>query len=174
MAIRRTFIVLVCATTVVWMVSIGAKVRYVSDSMTCGLSRGAFLLIQYIGSPEDRKYFIDQYAPAARGLSWGLTEAKRGSRFTDYVVLQGIGRTRTGPYLFDHALITQVGLHVPLWITVVVALAALCVTVIIQRKFRRRTGCCSHCQYDLTGNVSGTCPECGRPVGHQVAGEPGG
>jgi uncharacterized paraquat-inducible protein A len=23
---------------------------------------------------------------------------------------------------------------------------------------------CAHCDYDLTGNVSGTCPECGRAV----------
>ncbi|GMU22180.1 MAG: hypothetical protein AMXMBFR13_22680 [Phycisphaerae bacterium] len=25
-------------------------------------------------------------------------------------------------------------------------------------------GCCSQCGYDLTGNVSGVCPECGQPV----------
>ncbi|HOA73620.1 MAG TPA: hypothetical protein PL151_04100 [Phycisphaerae bacterium] len=25
-------------------------------------------------------------------------------------------------------------------------------------------GCCEHCGYNLTGNVSGTCPECGRTV----------
>ena len=28
-------------------------------------------------------------------------------------------------------------------------------------------GICPHCQYDLTGNVSGACPECGTPVGPQ-------
>ncbi|HWE93601.1 MAG TPA: hypothetical protein VG269_06460 [Tepidisphaeraceae bacterium] len=26
-------------------------------------------------------------------------------------------------------------------------------------------GCCQSCGYDLTGNVSGTCPECGTKVG---------
>ncbi|MDB5293091.1 MAG: hypothetical protein JWL69_4332 [Phycisphaerales bacterium] len=26
---------------------------------------------------------------------------------------------------------------------------------------RRDRGLCPHCGYDLTGNVSGTCPECG-------------
>ena len=25
-------------------------------------------------------------------------------------------------------------------------------------------GCCYKCGYDLTGNVSGVCPECGRPI----------
>jgi rubrerythrin len=23
---------------------------------------------------------------------------------------------------------------------------------------------CSYCGYDLTGNVSGVCPECGKPI----------
>jgi uncharacterized paraquat-inducible protein A len=27
---------------------------------------------------------------------------------------------------------------------------------------RREKGLCLHCDYDLTGNVSGVCPECGR------------
>ena len=37
---------------------------------------------------------------------------------------------------------------------------------IIERKYRRRPvplGNCPACAYDLTGNVSGTCPECGTP-----------
>ena len=29
-----------------------------------------------------------------------------------------------------------------------------------------RTGVCPICGYDLTGNVSGRCPECGRKIGH--------
>lgn len=28
---------------------------------------------------------------------------------------------------------------------------------------------CQNCQYDLTGNVSGTCPECGNPTGRDQA-----
>jgi len=33
------------------------------------------------------------------------------------------------------------------------------------RNFRRRPkGCCSGCGYSLTGNTSGTCPECGTPI----------
>ena len=33
------------------------------------------------------------------------------------------------------------------------------------RRWHRRRGClCIGCGYDLTGNVSGVCPECGRPV----------
>lgn len=30
---------------------------------------------------------------------------------------------------------------------------------------RRKRGVCVYCEYDLTGNVSGICPECGNPIG---------
>jgi hypothetical protein len=33
-----------------------------------------------------------------------------------------------------------------------------------QRDFRRRAGLCVYCAYNLTGNVSGICPECGQPA----------
>jgi len=32
----------------------------------------------------------------------------------------------------------------------------------LQRWQRRRTGRCVNCGYDLTGNISGVCPECGQ------------
>jgi hypothetical protein len=34
----------------------------------------------------------------------------------------------------------------------------------IRRYWRRRKGLCVKCGYDLTGNVSGVCPECGTEV----------
>ncbi len=33
------------------------------------------------------------------------------------------------------------------------------------RDARRKPGLCDHCEYDLTGNVSGICPECGSAIG---------
>jgi uncharacterized paraquat-inducible protein A len=36
------------------------------------------------------------------------------------------------------------------------------------RKPRGRQGVCSECGYDLTGNVSGRCPECGLPVSRKA------
>jgi hypothetical protein len=34
----------------------------------------------------------------------------------------------------------------------------------LRTRFRRKEGHCPRCAYDLTGNTSGICPECGRPV----------
>ena len=34
----------------------------------------------------------------------------------------------------------------------------------LRRRFRHRRGLCVDCAYDLTGNVSGVCPECGRAI----------
>lgn len=39
-------------------------------------------------------------------------------------------------------------------------------------KIRRRPGACKACGYNLTGNVSGVCPECGRPVTHRTGKRP--
>lgn len=33
-----------------------------------------------------------------------------------------------------------------------------------RRRLRVRRGCCGECGYDLTGNSSGVCPECGTPT----------
>ena len=33
-----------------------------------------------------------------------------------------------------------------------------------RRKRRRKLGLCTACGYDLTGNESGVCPECGKPT----------
>jgi hypothetical protein len=40
----------------------------------------------------------------------------------------------------------------------------LCDTWAERRKHGRRPGRCPRCKYDLTGNVSGVCPECGTQV----------
>jgi hypothetical protein len=50
----------------------------------------------------------------------------------------------------------------PLWVLFSFGCAPIALSVI--RSFRSRTiGHCGHCNYDLTGNTSGTCPECGNP-----------
>ncbi|MBU0617500.1 MAG: hypothetical protein KKI02_07270 [Planctomycetes bacterium] len=53
--------------------------------------------------------------------------------------------------------------NIPLWLPLVVAAVP---TGVLFWRDRRRTppGHCQNCGYDLTGNVSGRCPECGTPT----------
>jgi hypothetical protein len=50
----------------------------------------------------------------------------------------------------------------PLWMPLILAIIA---AIFFHRKARaQKPGHCAKCDYDLTGNESGTCPECGTPT----------
>jgi hypothetical protein len=54
--------------------------------------------------------------------------------------------------------------RLPLWLPCIVFLAYPAVAFLrgsVRRRVRRRRRSCAKCGYDLTGNVSGRCPECG-------------
>ncbi len=54
----------------------------------------------------------------------------------------------------------RVTCSIPIWLPFLVI--ALPTGRLLWPDFRRKKpGCCTKCGYDLTGNVSGTCPECG-------------
>lgn len=52
--------------------------------------------------------------------------------------------------------------ELPIWLPL---FASLFTAILLRtRRDRRRPGHCTSCGYDLTGNVSGVCPECGTPL----------
>jgi hypothetical protein len=58
-------------------------------------------------------------------------------------------------------------IRLPFWLPAVII--GLLVALLLLRDSRRvRPGCCLCCGYDLTGNVSGRCPECGRAISTEV------
>lgn len=69
-------------------------------------------------------------------------------------------------------------LLIPAWCMLAVAAPLLVYPAVVfvrgpyRRYCRRRKGCCLQCGYNLTGNVSGICPECGRAVFAQHAAQP--
>lgn len=45
-----------------------------------------------------------------------------------------------------------------------IVLSMVAYTLLRRRLFRFQAGHCPQCRYDLTGNTSGVCPECGLPI----------
>ena len=52
--------------------------------------------------------------------------------------------------------------HIPAWLFVVAT--GFPTAILWWRDRRPKAGSCKACKYDLTGNLSGTCPECGTAV----------
>ncbi|GMU84538.1 MAG: hypothetical protein AMXMBFR47_44070 [Planctomycetota bacterium] len=66
------------------------------------------------------------------------------------------------PELFDLSPYFQ-EVSLPLWIPFA-AIGAPTVWLWWRERRRMGPGCCGDCGYDLTGNVSGRCPECGEAI----------
>lgn len=65
-------------------------------------------------------------------------------------------------------------LQIPLWLVTVLGLwypVSLIMRGPCLRYVRRRRGRCLNCGYNLTGNESGVCPECGKPIGYTECGD---
>jgi hypothetical protein len=60
------------------------------------------------------------------------------------------------------------GVRVPLWAVCTLIATACALLAYLERRARQRhrsaSGCCIRCGYNLTGNVSGVCPECGERI----------
>ncbi len=96
--------------------------------------------------------------PKSHGLAAMLAAAPRGGMLTIGMTSlianpfgMGLSEFSGGPY------------SIPLWIPFA-ALAAPTGMVCILGRRRPKPGHCRRCGYNLTGNTSGICPECGEPT----------
>jgi hypothetical protein len=119
----------------------------------------------------------DDYAAGAIYLAFGLAFAVANFRFaTKRHYLIGSVLTLTfgslGAFCVADWMIWR---YENQWIAYVVALASwliwLPLVYVLNRVAARHRPCltdgCARCGYDMTGNVSGVCPECGSPAEHQ-------
>jgi len=65
--------------------------------------------------------------------------------------------------------ITGENIFLPLWFVALLfaVLPASRITTILQQRHTDREHLCPTCGYNLTGNTSGVCPECGTPATHE-------
>jgi hypothetical protein len=145
-------------------------ISYLAALATAILTAASFL------PSRDEFYWLDEQAC---GLRWGGWTAIRGQlEFWAYreidasetmpnrsLELLGAGfRARTVRIPYTDLVLFVRSFRMPLWLPLLLLLATPTAAVIrgpIRRCRRRRKGCCVRCGYDLTGNVTGVCPECG-------------
>ena len=100
-----------------------------------------------------------RYAGPTRWTGWG------------YCYFAGDGQIDYPPSHFGHrhvsiSRVTADEWSCPYWFVLVLASAVPAGSAIghLIRRRRRHQGRCQQCRYDLTGNASGVCPECGTPI----------
>lgn len=99
--------------------------------------------------------FLDWWTPATPH-AWGWTLSTAMDESFKW-------RWRPGCNSIQTSTFSSRAYWLPLWMPLVVT--AQCTALFVRTVRRRRTASCPSCGYDLSGNTSGVCPECG----HQFA-----
>jgi hypothetical protein len=103
-----------------------------------------------------------------------LRELEKQQRLMEFLASKGDEQQLTPSFMENPNWITTatanqpaaVRYAVPYWPIILVLLIFPAVWLMGYRRslIRLSRGCCRGCGYDLTGNTSGVCPECGTPV----------
>ena len=126
-----------------WVVSQFMGGAYIGATTTLGVSRGAVGMLVYTPDPGDYIGWI--------GYRLNAVDPRWWPSYDD----------RTSPQTSTLPRLRTRRLFVPLWIPLLPATIA---TVILWRRDRIPPGHCRQCGYNLTGNVSGRCSECGHAI----------
>jgi hypothetical protein len=119
----------------------------------CETSRGALAVAWDTRTALSSEPVI--HAAAVKGWAWEVTPGRDAYR--------GIRRTFGFAWFYAATGNTvERVLHVPLAVALVASACLPAARAVVRWGKRRRTGMCVRCGYDLTGNISGTCPECGQ------------
>lgn len=111
---------------------------YSAGSMQCAVGAGLVRVCIY-----------DHQTDAHKG--WRLCRIER--LFWWFRWWEGYTDMGDGTSARSHAL------SIPIWLLLICSIVLAC--CLILRRRGPKVGMCATCGYDLTGNTSGTCPECG-------------
>ena len=112
-----------------------------------------------LGCDLHRRYFYIWYNDPKpdKGSTWGM---RSGGAKHEFMGLKYVIHANSWGYRMIHVRIS-------LWLVAMLSGAYPAVAFVrgpLRRRRRRRRGLCVRCAYDLTGNKSGVCPECGQAV----------
>lgn len=136
--------VCVYAVSFVWSISYSGSKYWVIESGAFGIAESVIVEPDSI------------WAERSRGEKPSSWEIKRSS----------YARSRVfWPYYFNDEIdygLRVMNVFIPLWLPLL-PLLILAAVVIYRDRTRRPPGHCRKCGYDLKGNTTGRCPECGTP-----------
>lgn len=168
-----------CMACCAYLASVLVHATLYSQRVTATVQCGFIGL--YWGGPSDvRNGWVHNWFSGPWNGNGGGTDAPEGVEFwvrglddfrttnaIDWRYMLGgfLPRCGTNPHLSRKYTFHE--LVAPCWMP----LAVLTSVVVYRFRFDRRRippHCCQSCGYDLTGNTSGTCPECGHPVANDT------
>ena len=142
---------------------------YAPRAFTLGLDDGNVLLVftdgQWTGAARGNDQFTTSF-----GDLWRMAQAQASGQGSFLGISYVARPTQTGPGRRPGGNVGRfLMIAVPLAYPAALAAAAAAWSRLTRARLARRTrlGACRKCGYDLTGNVSGVCPECGTARGTQ-------
>jgi len=166
--------------TMLWAASLNWCLTYRGRTSGIDVQMGSVSIIKFLGNAEEAEeaatsFFSTRGPGLISPFMWNQRKARLGYWAIPVNLLFSFHMPRGWQqiiYVGDHPM---VWLDIPLWTVV-----ALCVLPLAgmriggrwrcywQRFHAKRKGHCRRCGYDLTGNVSGICPECGTSIPEDV------
>jgi len=164
----------VCAALVTaWVVSIWRDMSYFEHAWGVSLYDGRIAFDWFEGTSRDLKVFAEQYRAEVVPNGWAFRPRKPWPKRSVGLVLRKVGLSkpalvRFAPYSWLPMRIQHSVVVVPMWMFVAPLAGVTAITSLRCWISRVRPGHCETCGYNLTGNVSGRCPECGSLVRGRV------
>ncbi len=148
-----------------WGLSTKWAVDWAGEGRVLRLGLGVISYIWFAGDATA----IETYRRSRPARGWNLYAAPR-----DYNVPFRLGLVWPEYYWFpvngSFGSFTSHRIRVPCWLPLI-GLALVSSTLFYLDRKRPPPGHCQSCGYDLTGNISGRCPECGNAVETEISEE---